>query len=179
MFWIARILATIVLLVVLIYGVGLLMPSERSVTKTTLIDAVPELVFDVITDVESFPLWRSDLRSLTVDERGDRWKWTEVHHGGTTVRVHETVKEPLVGYTFAYENSSGIGGSWSGTFEPSGDTRTKLNCTETVVVDNPLLRLPAFVLMNIGARLDVFLGDLNRRAVDLGPKEKQSPLILP
>lgn len=179
MFWIARILVAAVLLVVLVYGVGLLMPAERSVTKTTLIDALPELVFRIATDVEKYAEWRSGLRSLAVESRGDLWNWTEVTDGGTTLRLRETQKVPLQRFAVEYESSSGIHGRWVGDFESSNEDRTKLTCTETVVIDNPLFRLPAYLLLNTGARLDVLLGDLNRRAASESPTPEEPPVAIP
>jgi len=179
MYWIARILVTAVLLVVLTYGVGCLMSSERSVTKTTLIDGLPELVFRIATDVEKYTEWRSDLRDLTVESRGDLWSWTEVGDGGTTIQLREAEKDPLKKYVVEYESSSGIRGRWVGNFEPSNEDRTKLTCTETTIIDNPLFRLPAYVLMNMGARLDVLLGDLNRRAANESPAVSEPPVAIP
>lgn len=179
MYWIARILVAAVLLVVLVYGVGLLMPAERVVTKTTLIDGLPELVYRIATDVEHYPLWRSDLRSLSIETRGDLWSWTEVREGGATIRYRETLKEPQRKYAVEFENPSGVRGRWQGDFEPSGEDRTKLTCTETTVIDHPLFRLPAYVLMNVGARLDVLLGDLNRRAANESPAPAEPPVAIP
>lgn len=179
MYWIARFLVAAVLLVVLVYGVGLMMPAERGVTKTTLIDGLPELVYRIATEVEKYAEWRSDLRSLSIDERGDLASWTEVREGGATLRCRIVVKEPLRKYVVEYESSSGIHGRWEGAFEPSSEDRTKLTCTETVVIDRPLFRLPAYLLMNIGARLDVLLGDLNRRAAIESPAREEPPVAIP
>jgi hypothetical protein len=179
MYWIARILVAAVLLVVLVYGVGLLMPAERSVTKTTLIDGLPELVFRITTEVEKFPEWRSELRDLSVETRGDLWAWNEVRDGGVTLHCRETLKEPLRKYRVEYESSSGIYGHWDGEFEPSNEDRTKLTCSETMVIENPLFRLPAYVLLNTGARLDVLLGDLNRRVAGQSPRSEEPAVEIP
>jgi hypothetical protein len=179
MYWIARILVGAILLTVLVYGVGLLMPAERTVTKTTLIDGLPELVFRIATDVDKYTEWRSGLRSLTVESRGDLWSWTEVSDGGTTIRLRETQKTPLSKFVVEFEGSSGIHGRWVGDFEPSNEDRTKLTCSETMIIDNPLLRLPAYVLFNTGARLDVLLGDLNRRVAGQSPRPDEPPVEIP
>jgi len=164
MYWLLRTAVVLVLLVVVNYGVGLLIPAERTAPKTALIEGAPELVYRLITDVEGHPQWRSDIRSVTVDEKGPLLKWTEIHEAGVTVYVQEKVKEPLERYEIDFEVSNGLHGRWIGALEPSSENRTKMTCSETIVIENPMFRLPGFVFLNMGTSVDVFLGDLNRQA---------------
>jgi len=164
MYWLLRTAVVLVLLVVVNYGIGLLIPEERTAPKTALIEGAPELVYRLITDVEGHPQWRSDIRSVSVDEKGPLLKWTEIHEAGVTVYVQEKVKEPLQRYEIDFEVSNGLHGRWIGALEPSSENRTKLTCSETIVIENPMFRLPAFLFLNMGTSVDVFLGDLNRQA---------------
>jgi uncharacterized protein YndB with AHSA1/START domain len=165
MFWIARILAVGAFLAVLVYCVGLLIPSERVVTKTTIIDASPDRVFKTMTGVERQPKWRSKVRQVDVEARGPLWSWTETHDDGAKAHIQEIVKDPLKRYELDFHNSAGYHGRWVAELEPSNDeSRTKMTLTETLMIDRPIMRLPAYLLINIGSEMDVFLGDLNRES---------------
>jgi uncharacterized protein YndB with AHSA1/START domain len=177
MYWIARLLAVVALLAVLLYGVGLLIPSERSISKTTIIDAPPQRVFQTMTDVEGQPKWRSDVRSVQDLVPGELRQWNETRNGGGVVHVEERVKEAGKKYEVAFRDSGGLEGRWVAELEPSNENRTKLTCTETRITDRPLLRLPAMLLSFGGTDWDVYLGDLNRAAAgdEENPKEAWSP----
>ena len=71
MYWLARILGLTLAIVVLGYVIGLFLPAERTLPRVQLIDAPVERVYETITDVEGQPNWRSDIRGLTVERRGD------------------------------------------------------------------------------------------------------------
>ena len=181
MFWIARILAVVALIAVLMYGVGLLIPAERSVSKTTIIDAPPSRVFQTMTEIERHPQWRSDVRNVQIESRDKLWAWNETRDDGAVVHIEERVKDPTKRYEIEFHDSSGVHGSWVAEFEASNEDRTKLTCTETRIIDQPFFRLPALVMSNGGTDIDVYLGDLNREAAgdDEKPKDEWSPIPRP
>lgn len=181
MFWIARILAVVALIAVLMYGVGLLIPAERSVSKTTIIDAPPNRVYQTMTEIERQPQWRSDVRNVQVESRDKLWAWNETRDDGAVVHIEERVKDPAKRYEIEFHDSSGVHGSWVAEFEASNEDRTKLTCTETRIIDQPFFRLPALVMSNGGTDIDVYLGDLNREAAgdDEKPKDEWSPTPRP
>lgn len=185
MFWFVRIIVMLALLATLFVGLGFLLPAETTAEKTTIIDASPEHVYAIAVDVERFKQWRSDLKQLQIETRGELWTWTEELASGSTMSVRETAKQPLQRYAYDFDSSQGMRGSWAAEFSPSSEGRTKLTLTETVVIDNPLIRVVAYVFLNIGTSLDVYLGDLNRFATrptpdpSATPKPRAGPIAAP
>lgn len=164
MFWLVRIVIAAVLITLLMLGLGYLLPAELHATKTTLIDAKPERVYEIVTDVEGQRQWRSEVRALKVETAGELKQWVEDHGGGLSVQVRETVKQPIESYTVEFTTSNGLRGSWAGTFEPSSEERTKLTLTQTIIVENLFRRVVAYVVLNQDTLTDTYLGDLNRFA---------------
>jgi uncharacterized protein YndB with AHSA1/START domain len=167
MFWIVRTLIVGGLVCLLVLGLGYLLPAERTTTKTSLIDASPDRVYEIVTDVAKQTEWRSDLRHLKFDgddDGGPFRRWTEEHETGLVVHVRETAKKPLTQYDIEFETTNGIRGSVAGTFEPSNEQRTKLTVVEKVIVDNPLRRVVCYIALNLDTLMDEYLGDLNRYA---------------
>lgn len=179
MFWIARIIAVLALLAVLLYGVGLLIPSERVITKTTIIDAPVARVFKTITDVERYPKWRGKVRAVEIESRDKLWRWTETHDDGAKAHVQELVKEPLKRYEIEFHDSGGMHGQRVAELEPSNESRTKMTYTETLVLDRPFFRLPAYLLINVGSEMDKYLGDLNRESSSETEEPAWSPIPRP
>src|SRR5262245_14213968 len=112
MFWFVRIFVMLALGAVVIIGLGFLLPEERTAVKTTLIDAPLERVYQIVTDVDKQVAWRSDVKSVHVERRGDLWAWTEDQNTGTTFSVEETAKLPQERYEFKYATSNGMRGNW-------------------------------------------------------------------
>jgi uncharacterized protein YndB with AHSA1/START domain len=178
MFWFVRLVIAAVLITLLLLGLGYLLPAELRATKTTLIDAKPERVYEIVTDVEGQRQWRSEVRALKVESNGDLKQWVEDHGGGLSVHVRETLKKPIESYAVEFEMPNGLRGTWNGTFEPSSEERTKLTLTQTIVVENLLRRVVAYVVLNQDTLTDTYLGDLNRFAAkqDFG-EVKHAPNI--
>ena len=173
MFWMVRAFAVLLLIVLIVLGLGYLLPAERNTTTTTLIDALPDRVYQILTDVEKQTVWRTELRSLTVQERGELVGWTEVRESGLDIRVHETAKAANRQYDVSFETSNGIRGTLAGALESSSEGRTKLTVVETVIVDNPLMRVVCYVFLNLDTVMDTYLGDLNRYASKPPAVEKE------
>lgn len=175
MFWIVRIFVMLALAAVVVIGLGFLLPEERVFVKTTLIDAPLSRVYEIVTDVDKQAAWRSDVKTVHVERRGDLWAWTEEQNGGTTFTLEEIAKRPQKFYEFKYTTSSGVRGHWIGEFDSLNDERTKLTLTQTVVIENPLRRVAAYVMMNLDTVMDIYLGDLNRFASQ--PEPTLDPLL--
>lgn len=164
MFWFVRIFVMLALTAVVVIGLGFLLPEERTAVKTTLIDAPLSRVYQVVTDVDRQAAWRSDLKSVHVERRGELWAWTEDQNSGTTFTVEETAKEPQKRYEWKYATSNGMRGKWLGEFVALSEDRTKLTLTQTVAIENPLRRVAAFIMLNLDTLMDIYLGDLGRYA---------------
>jgi hypothetical protein len=164
MFWFARFLAIAVLLLIVVYGIGLALPPERTVSQMQLVDASTDRVYRILTDVERQADWRRELRGVSVERRGDLWAWTETGGDGVDSRVEEKVKGPPLRYEVEFRNSDGVRGRRVAELQAS-EGRTRLTMTETRIIDAPLWRLPALASANPQNRLNVFLGELNRHVV--------------
>lgn len=177
MFWFVRIVIFGVLIFLLTLGLGYLLPAERSSSTTTLIEADPARVFAIITNFEHQPAWRTDVRSIQANQKGELSAWTEEQTSGLSIRFQETTKTPTSRYIVSFESANGVRGTWDAAFEASSEDRTKLTVNETFIIDNPLRRVAAYVLLNLNTNMDTFLGDLNRFALKKDPGE--TPHVTP
>ena len=80
-FWIA--VGVIAVLVVAALVVGWLLPEKHTASRQASFQASPETVWALITDVEKFPSWRSDVKTVErLPDRDGRPVWVEEGSNG-------------------------------------------------------------------------------------------------
>lgn len=122
------------------YVIGVMLPVSHTATASAELDAAPEQVWDLITDIEAFPEWRPDVeRVARLDDRDGLPVWREtMSTGHVTFRAEEWSPPHRLVARIADEDLP-FGGTWTYEIEPVG-AGTRLTITEDGEVYNPLFR---------------------------------------
>ena len=147
------------LLAVVAFGYAL--PVTHVAARDAVLPAPPERIFAVLTDVETFPKWRSDVQAVEVIARTPRLQWRERGSGGTIAFEVQETDPPRRLVTRIADRTLPFGGAWTFTLQPV-DGGTKLTITENGEVYNPLFRVMSRFVFGHTATIDRYLGDLQK-----------------
>jgi hypothetical protein len=154
------VLGVLVALILLLVAIGYALPINHVATREARLAAPPERVFSVLRDVEKFPTWRSDVKSVEVLATTPALRWRERGDNDITFEM-ETVEAPGKIVTRIVDKTLPFGGSWSYDLSPEGGG-TKLVITENGEVYNPLFRFMSRFVFGHTATIDRFLDDLGK-----------------
>ena len=150
----------LVALVLLLIAIGYALPINHVASRETRLSAPPERVFSVLRDVEKFPTWRSDVKSVEVLTTTPALRWRERGDNDITFEM-ETVEAPGKVVTRIVDKTLPFGGSWTYQLSPdSGGTR--LVITEHGEVYNPLFRFMSRFVFGHTATIERYIDDLGR-----------------
>lgn len=136
------------LVLVLLAGVGLTwwlgsrLPVEHAASSRTYIYQPPERVWQVLTDLEALPDWRTDLVSVQlIGETAGLPRWREEsRYGSFELQVIEMQAPERLVVTLR-DPGEQFGGRWTYTLAPmAGGRATRLTITEQGEIYHPLMR---------------------------------------
>jgi uncharacterized protein YndB with AHSA1/START domain len=149
------------ILVIGVVAIGYALPVAHVASRDATLSAPPELVFAALQDVDRYPSWRSDVKSVNVLARAPRLRWKEDGSNGTiTFEVLEH-DEPRRMVSRIADTSLAFGGSWTYVLTPAG-SGTNLAITEHGEVYNPLFRFMSHFVFGHTATMEAYLRDLQR-----------------
>jgi hypothetical protein len=154
------VLGVLVALLLLLIAIGYALPIGHVATRETRLGAPPERVFEVLREVEKFPAWRSDVKSVEVLATTPTLRWRERGDNDITFEM-ETVEPPRKIVTRIADKTLAFGGSWTYELSPQ-DGGTRLVITENGEVYNPLFRFMSRFVFGHTATIEKFLEDLGR-----------------
>ena len=145
-------------LILLVFLVGLVLPSKRQFIKEGDIAAPVEEVFRMVTDVKNQTRWRHDVKEIRVL---DDSTWQELPYKGSplTFRIKKSVMNEL--FEIEIIEPKNFKGYWIGSFEPSA-TGTKVSFVEVVVVDNPFMRVLTSLFVDLDKTMELYLENLRK-----------------
>ncbi len=147
------ILIGIVAFILIIFVIGLLLPKERVVSKQTIYNAAPEVVFNIVTNNADWQ-YRSDLKDLKiVSTDGNKQVWDEYSKDGQVIRFSTLQFIPYTYYSFSMESKM-FYGHWTSTYEETADGKTLYTATEYITMRNPLTRLLNYLFFDIGKYME-------------------------
>ncbi len=115
-------------------------------------------VWETVTDVESYPQWRSDLgRTEVLNEK----QFVEYTKDGYATTFTVTANEPYKRWEFDMENGN-MSGHWSGVFTLKGE-ETEIEFTESVTVKKFFMKPLAGLYLK--KQQNQFVSDLKRALV--------------
>lgn len=156
---IVAILGAIVLAVVV---VGFMLPVGHIATRSATFKQSPAQIYTALTDVESFPKWRSSVDAVDVIAGGPPKRWREKSGSDEITFEIVSAEPPLRLVTRIADPDLPFGGSW--TYELAGDTTgTHLSIIERGEVYNPVFRFMSRFVFGHTATMDQFLADLKKR----------------
>jgi hypothetical protein len=140
---------------------GSRLPVGHVASRSAVIGAPVDVVFETITDFGAATSWRSGVKSVTfaTDPATGRTRVTEVSSTGSMTMETEQVIPPtklvmrIVGENLPY------GGVWVWGLDPQGNA-TGVTITEYGEVYNPVFRFIAKFIMGHNGTIDTYLRDL-------------------
>lgn len=150
-------LSTVLAAFVAMYAIGAMLPVAHTATTSAYIDARPDRVWTLITDVESFPDWRPDVETVTrLDDRDGRPVWRETMSTGEITFAAEAWDPPRRLVARIDDDDLPFGGAWTYEVEPDG-LGTRLTITEDGEVYNPLFRFMSRFIFGHEATMRAYL----------------------
>jgi len=162
----------IAMLVVL--GIVLLMslfvvflPSERSYSKTEIINANVDKVFPIVTNLEAQG-WRTDApRIQIVDHTFGSEIWIEKPKHGPEIKFRTKTKQAPNLFVIEIIDNPQFGGTWTGRFSEANDGKTKIEFTESVSLNGFVSKLFSYMFFNIEKTVEQYVADLKTEAEKL------------
>lgn len=142
------------------------LPATVSATRTAILPAAPERVFDLVVSVADQPAWRRGLASVEVRDGGA--SWTEVTGNGIRIDFERVESRPPAVFEIRFSSPSGFRGEWRGEFatEQGG---TRVTFTERVTTSSVVGRVMGRLFAPPGSQIEEYISDLRRA---LGPVGK-------
>jgi len=157
-------LGVVALLFVILIAVGYALPVKHRATVDATISAQPGQVYALITNVSSFPTWRTGMKSVELLPSPDgKQRWREVSKNGTIPFVVESDDPPhrLVGRIDS--KSLPFGGTWTYELRSDSAGRTNLRITEDGEIYNPIFRLVSRFFIGYEGTIRQYLADVERK----------------
>lgn len=161
--WFLIVAGALVLLVALLFVVGTFLPREHRATSRATFRARADTLFKLLADVEAYPAWRPDVKSVRrLEPQDGKPAFVEESKHGTVRYVVEASEPPARLVTRVDDDTLPYGGTWTFALTPSG-TGTTLAITEDGFVDPALFRVLARFVFGHHATMEQVLADLARK----------------
>jgi uncharacterized protein YndB with AHSA1/START domain len=160
--WLLIVASVLVAIALLIAVIGWMLPVAHVATREGSFTASPDTVWKAITDVDAFPTWRSDVKS--VERMPDAAKLTWIERGGSetltfTVDVSDAPHRLV---TRIADPKLPFGGTW--TYElSSSSSGTVLRITEHGEIYNPIFRALARFVFGYESTMVSYLDALKKK----------------
>ena len=166
-----KVLAIVVLVLLiaggLIYADGARMPATHSVSVTGVVQAPPEKVFGLITDVKNGDNWRPEVKSVTTlapDHGRDHWVEHLAYHQYMTFLAVDTVPTTLRRVKLD-DPKAAYGGTWTYELAPGPTAEsTTVKITEDGYINPPMYRFVMARVMGPTKNLDTYMKNLQAAA---------------
>ena len=159
--WIAA--AVIVVLVAVVLVIGWLMPVQHRASRQATIQATPESVWELITNVEAFPSWRSDVKTVErLPDRDGRPVWVEEGSNGRITFAVERAEAPRLLVIRIADPDLPFGGTWTYEISPAASGST-LTITEDGEIYNPLFRVMARFVFGYESTMAAYVAAADKR----------------
>ena len=156
------VLSGIVALIILVYIIGIMLPTERVVTRQSVFNISPQELYSIVTNNDEWQ-YRRGLKALNMLERnGDHEVWEEIANNGNAIRFETKNKTPFSFYSFDM-SSQLFEGYWTAKFESIDNHRTRFVATEYIRIKNPFVKSLSYLFFDIGKLMEQYQEDLEKR----------------
>ena len=161
--WILGIVGGLLGLGLLVYGIGALLPRAHVASRTLVLHAPPQAVWNVITDFASGPSWRSGLLAAEpLPDRDGRPVWRETSDFGELTYEVTRAEPPTLLVTTIVGEDLPFGGTW--TYQLTAvDSTCRVTITEDGQIYNPLFRFMSRFIFGYHGTIEHYLQDLARK----------------
>ena len=143
--------------------IGWLLPEKHRASRQATFKAAPDAVWSLITGVEAFPSWRSDVKRVQrLPDRGGRPVWIEEGSYGRLTLAVERSEAPRLLVTRIADPDLAFGGTWTYEISPAPGGST-LTITEDGVIYNPFFRVMARFVFGYESTLAAYLSAAEAR----------------
>lgn len=154
-FWIALIAAVVLVLAMLV--VGWLLPEKHRASRQATFASPPEAVWALITNVDAFPSWRSDVKTVQrLPDRNGRTAWVEEGSNGRITLAVERSEAPHVLVLRIADPDLPFGGTWTYEISRTANGST-LTITEDGEIYNPMFRVMARFVFGYESTMAAYL----------------------
>lgn len=155
--WLKIILAVLIGLPLVTYGVGLLVPRNHVATMFIDLAAPREKVWALVSDVANTHKWRSDITAIRVMPGPPApVRFVEVSSMGEVPFEVVSQTAPSVQVVRVIDDDQPFGGTWMWNLHPAG-TGTRLSVTETGFVKSPIFRAMGLVFFSPTDTIESYL----------------------
>lgn len=168
-------LAVLLLSILLVVGIGMLLPQSHVVVRSMLLKQKRDAVYALISDMKNAPAWRKDIGSVEeVKSEADETLYREKSkHGTLTYRIVK--REPPQKFVTAIaDKDAPFGGSWIFDLTEEGDG-TRITITERGEVYNPVFRFMAKYVFGHHKTMETYLANLAARFSETAAIEEGKP----
>ena len=152
-------LAVLCAIVAVVVLVGYALPVAHVASRDATLSAPPERVFAALTEVERYPSWRSDVKSVELLPWAAAPRWREHGSNGAITFERTELQPPNRIVTRIADTDLAFGGTWTYELTPEGGG-TRLTITERGEVYNPVFRFMSRFVFGHTATMEKFLADL-------------------
>ncbi len=163
-----KIAILVVIGVVFIFSLfAVFLPSDRSYTKTEIINANVDKVFAIVTNLEAQG-WRTDAPQIEiVDKTFGSEVWIEKPKQGPDIKFRTKTKQAPNLFVIEIIDNPQFGGTWTGKFSSMNDGKTKIEFTESVSLNGFVSKLLSYLFFNIEKTVEQYVADLRAEAEKL------------
>ena len=161
--WILIAAATIAAALALAALIGWRLPRAHRASREQVMAATPESIWAAITDVEAFPSWRTDVKTVRrLPDREGRRAWVEDGGSGKITFVVERSDPPRLLVTRIADPALPFGGTWTYEITPAA-RGSRLRITEDGEIYNPLFRFMARFIFGYEATMASYFAALETK----------------
>ena len=161
-------LGALALTVTIIYGVGTILPVAHVAATRGELPATRERVWQVITDWQQYPTWRSGVTAgevLSTEAEGAAWVEVDTWGDSLELRTVDIDAPYRLVTSIGGDEDAPFAGTW--TFELDDDgPGTYLRIVEEAEVYDPLFRFVAAVFTGHAETMDTYLTELRQYLED-------------
>jgi uncharacterized protein YndB with AHSA1/START domain len=161
--WILAGILALAALVVLVLGIGWLLPRDHVATRVGRYRQSPETIWAAITDFDAMPSWREGLKSVKrlPDRNGLPADIEVTTSGEIPMETVEMIAPRKLVRRIAGSNLP-FGGTWTFEISPVPDGAT-LRVTENGYVTNPLFRFVSRLVLGYTSEMENYLRSLAKK----------------
>lgn len=161
--WLLLALILVVILVVVVVAIGAMLPVRHAASRSAEFATTPETVWRLITDIERFPSWRSDVKAIErLPDRAGKMVWIEDTTSGRITLAVDRSEPPRLLVLRIADPDLPFGGTWRYEVTPVSDG-TRLTITENGEIYNPLFRFVARFIFGHEGTMATYLQALEKR----------------
>jgi uncharacterized protein YndB with AHSA1/START domain len=163
--WILLVLAILVVIVLMVFLIGALLPRKHVSSRAARYKQSPAEIWTVITDYQKFPEWRKNVKKVEMlppVNGNPSWREIDAHGDAIPFEILESIPAQRL-VTRIADPKLPFGGTWTYEMTPANDGARLLRITENGEIYNPVFRLVARFFMGYAQTQEQYLRDLGNR----------------